>query len=111
MSSRARWEEGQAIRGGIPICFPWFRAKADDPKAPAHGFARTRSWQLESVYQESGSVVVTLSTESDDESRKWWPYEFRLVYRISVGAELKLELTVSNTGALPFRFEEALHNY
>ena len=111
VSRQSRFEDGKAIRGGIPICFPWFRAKADDPKAPAHGFARTRSWQLESVSQESGSVVVTLSTESDDESRKWWPYEFRLAYRISVGAQVKLELTVSNTGALPFRFEEALHTY
>src|SRR5689334_3995514 len=46
LSSKSRWEDGQAIRGGIPICFPWFRGKADDPHAPAHGFARTRAWQL-----------------------------------------------------------------
>jgi glucose-6-phosphate 1-epimerase len=111
LSKQSRWEEGRAIRGGIPVCFPWFRAKADDPKAPAHGFARTRSWQLQSLTQEQDSVVVTLATESDDESRKWWPYEFRLAHRITVGAELKLELTVSNTGSVPFRFEEALHTY
>jgi glucose-6-phosphate 1-epimerase len=111
LSEQSRWEEGRAIRGGIPICFPWFRAKADDPKAPAHGFGRTRSWQLESLAQEQDSVVVTLATESDEDSRKWWPYEFRLAYRITVGPELKLELIVSNTGAIPFRFEEALHTY
>jgi len=111
LSEHSRWEEGRAIRGGIPVCFPWFRAKADDPKAPAHGFARTRSWQLESLAQEEDSVVVTLATGSDDDSRKWWPHEFRVVYRISVGAQLKLELIVSNTGSLPFHFEEALHTY
>jgi glucose-6-phosphate 1-epimerase len=111
LSEHSRWEEGRAIRGGIPVCFPWFRAKTDDPKAPAHGFARTRSWQLESLTQEQDSVVLALSTESDEDSRKWWPYQFRLVYRISVGKELKLELTVSNTGMIPFRFEEALHTY
>ena len=111
LSEHSRWEEGRAIRGGIPVCFPWFRAKVDDAKAPAHGFARTRSWRLESLTPEQNSVVVTLATESDDDSRKWWPYEFRLVHRISVGAELKLELIVSNAGAIPFRFEEALHTY
>src|SRR5580698_3974847 len=40
LSEHSRWEDGRAIRGGIPVCFPWFRAKADDPKAPAHGFVR-----------------------------------------------------------------------
>ena len=111
LSEHSRWEEGRAIRGGIPVCFPWFRAKADDPKAPAHGFARTRSWQLESLAQEEDSVVVILSTESDEDSRTWWPYEFRLVHRITVGDALKLELIVSNTGTVPFHFEEALHTY
>ena len=111
LSGQSRWEEGKAIRGGIPVCFPWFRAKAEDAKAPAHGFARTRSWQLESLTQEQESVVVTLATKSDEESRKWWPYEFRLVHRITVGAALKLELIVSNTGSAPFHFEEALHTY
>jgi glucose-6-phosphate 1-epimerase len=111
LSEHSRWEAGRAIRGGIPVCFPWFRAKADDPKAPAHGFARTRSWRLESLAREEDSVTVTLATESDEDSRKWWPYEFRLVHRMTVGAALKLELIVSNTGVIPFHFEEALHTY
>lgn len=111
LSEHSRWEEGRAVRGGIPVCFPWFRAKADDPKAPAHGFARTRSWRLEPLTQEQDSVVVTLATESDEDSRKWWSHEFRLVHRITVGAVLKLELIVSNTGTVPFHFEEALHTY
>ncbi|HEY2759548.1 MAG TPA: hypothetical protein VGI75_02355, partial [Pirellulales bacterium] len=49
VSSNSRWEPCQAIRGGIPICFPWFADKANDPTAPAHGFARTALWQLESI--------------------------------------------------------------
>src|SRR6516165_7267375 len=49
LSERSHWEDGKAIRGGVPICFPWFRGKADDPKAPAHGFVRTTQWTLESV--------------------------------------------------------------
>jgi len=111
LSSKARWQEGQAIRGGIPICFPWFRAKADDPKAPAHGFARTKMWQLDSIAENDGQVVVTMSMKNDDQTRRWWPAEFRLVNRVTFGPELRMELTCSNTGTAPARFEEALHTY
>jgi glucose-6-phosphate 1-epimerase len=111
LSEKSHWQEGSAIRGGIPICFPWFRAKADDPKAPAHGFVRTKTWELESISQQQDSVVVTLATESDEQSRKWWPHECHVVHRITVGEDLRLELTVSNTGSTVFQFEEALHTY
>src|ERR1700680_3163875 len=49
LSSQSRWEHDRAIRGGIPICFPWFGNKADDPNAAAHGFVRTKAWQLEAI--------------------------------------------------------------
>jgi glucose-6-phosphate 1-epimerase len=111
LSQKSHWEDGRAIRGGIPVCFPWFRAKADNPQAPAHGFVRTKSWELLSVKKENESVVVTLATGSDEASRQWWPYEVRVVHRITVGSELKLELIVTNTGAVPLQFEEALHTY
>src|SRR5271163_1678649 len=58
VSSQSRWEDGRAIRGGVPICFPWFGAKADDPQAPAHGFVRTKPWQLESIAQTADGVTV-----------------------------------------------------
>ncbi len=80
LSAKARWTDGQAIRGGIPVCFPWFRAKANDPQAPAHGFVRTRAWQLESILEEDDAVVVTMVTESGEHTRHWWPGEFRLVH-------------------------------
>ncbi len=111
LSSKSRWEEGQAIRGGIPICFPWFRGKADDPKAPAHGFVRTTAWQLEAIVDNGSGVTVTMFTESNDRTRGWWPGEFRLVHRVTFGSELRLELECSNKGTAPFRFEEALHTY
>ncbi len=111
LSRQARWEEGKAIRGGIPICFPWFRAKADDSHAPAHGVVRTKIWTLESIEQNAGGITVSMSTQSDPDTRRWWPADFRVLHRVTFGRELKLELTVSNTGAKPFRFEEALHTY
>jgi glucose-6-phosphate 1-epimerase len=111
LSTKSRWQEGQAIRGGIPICFPWFRAKPDDPKAPAHGFARTKGWQLESIVQGGREVQISMFLESDEQTRRWWPAEFRLSYRVGFGAELILELVCTNTGKTDLRFEEALHTY
>src|SRR5215470_209770 len=111
LSTRSRWQEGQAIRGGIPICFPWFRAKPDDPKAPAHGFARTRSWQIDSIVEEGTGVVVSMSIESDEQTRRWWPADFRLLHRVMFDTELTLELVCINTGITDLRFEEASHTY
>lgn len=111
LSAKSRWQEGQAIRGGIPVCFPWFRAKAGDPQAPAHGFARTRTWQLQSIVQDDAGITITMSLESDEQTRQLWPAEFRLLHRVTFGSELTLELMCTNTGDTPLRFEEALHTY
>ena len=111
LSTKSHWQEGEAIRGGIPICFPWFRAKADDPKAPAQGVVRTRSWQLESIVEDKSGVCVSMSIESDEQTRRWWPADFRLVHRVVFGPELTLELACTNTGKTGMRFEEALHTY
>jgi glucose-6-phosphate 1-epimerase len=111
LSRQARWEEGKAIRGGIPICFPWFRAKADDAHAPAHGFVRTKIWTLESIEHTADGIAVSMSTQSGPDTRRWWPADFRVLHCVTFGSELSLELTVRNTGAKPFRFEEALHTY
>jgi glucose-6-phosphate 1-epimerase len=111
LSEQSQWGPGHAIRGGIPICFPWFRNKVDDPRAPAHGFVRTKAWQLDSVESKGDAATVSLSTGSDEATRAWWPHDFRLVHRLTIGAELMQELVVSNTGTAPLRFEEALHTY
>ena len=112
LSEHSYWEHGHAIRGGIPVCFPWFRAKTDDPHAPAHGVVRTKEWKLDSIAAETdGSVIVSFSTESDEFTRRWWPHDFRLVHRVSMGKTLRLELTAKNAGSTTLRFEEALHTY
>jgi len=112
LSERSHWQDGRAIRGGIPVCFPWFRGKKDNPQAPAHGVVRTKAWQLDSVtLNPDGSVTVLCSTAADELTHRWWPHEFRLEYRITCGPTLRLELTVTNTGSAPFQFEEALHTY
>ncbi len=111
VSRESRWEHGRAIRGGVPICFPWFGNHADNPQAPAHGFVRTRAWQLESIVEGDGAVTVSMVTESDEETKRWWPADFRLLHRATFGATLRLELVVTNIGTASMRFEEALHSY
>ena len=110
-SPNAVWHDGLAIRGGVPICFPWFANNAAIPAAPSHGFVRTKAWSLQSVEHIGDSVAVSMFTESTEETRKWWPFDFRLVCRATFGAQLQLELIVTNTGSSPFSFEEALHGY
>ncbi len=111
LSQRSQFEPGKAIRGGIPVCFPWFRNKVDDPKAPSHGFVRTKDWKLEEVEMRGDGVMVSLSTGSDEGTKAWWPHDFHLLHRVILGTALTQELVVSNTGAAPLRFEEALHTY
>ena len=109
LSPHSLYEEGMAIRGGVPICFPWFGDKADDPKAPAHGFVRTKTWQLESIGQ-SGEEVI-LSTVSEMPHAPSGPMIFAWNTASSLAPELLMELTMTNTGTSPLRFEEALHAY
>jgi len=111
VSAQSRWENGVAIRGGVPICFPWFGGKADDSKAPSHGFVRAKTWQLDAIEQSGGTVMVTMSTASDESTKKWWPADFHLQHRVAFGRELHMELVLTNTGATALRFEEALHTY
>ena len=112
LSEKSYWDAGHAIRGGIPVCFPWFGDKADDATAPKHGFVRTKQWRLDSLSAlDDGSVTLVCITEGDANTRPVWPHDFCVAYRITVGAKLRLELTVINSGKTSMRFEEALHSY
>lgn len=112
VSRESQYAEGKPIRGGIPICFPWFGEKDGDPKAPKHGFARLREWRLDSLTAlDDGGVTMVCVLESDAPTRELWPHAFCAAYRITVGKELRLELTVINTGSAALRYEEALHTY
>jgi glucose-6-phosphate 1-epimerase len=60
---------------------------------------------------DDGSVTLVCITESDAATRPWWPHDFCVAYRVTVGTKLRLELTVINRGKAAMRFEEALHSY
>jgi len=111
LSSKSKWQDGAAIRGGVPVCFPWFSARADDPRSPAHGLVRTKSWQLEGITHADHDVTVALSTSADDATRKTWFGDYHLLFCATFGEQLRLEIIVTNRGTSSFRFEEALHSY
>jgi glucose-6-phosphate 1-epimerase len=112
LSGKSHFATSKAIRGGVPVIFPWFGAKEGDAAAPAHGFARVLDWQPAAVRQEpDGTVSITLELASSAETHKSWPHDFRARYTITVGRTLGLSLEVQNVSGEAFRFEEALHTY
>ena len=111
LSGQSRFEPGHAIRGGVPVCFPWFSRHRTDRSAPPHGFARTRDWTLELArHGADGSVVLEMELAGEAVAPQW-PHRFRARHRITIGAFLRLDLEVLNTGLETFGFEEALHAY
>jgi glucose-6-phosphate 1-epimerase len=111
-SPSAVFAPGRAIRGGIPIIFPWFGPNRHARAAPQHGFARTATWQLERV-ETAGteSVTLTLSLEDGDVDPQFWPEPFRAIYTATFAGTLSLCLIVQNRAAHAIVFEQALHSY
>lgn len=112
MSEKSRFEAGAPIRGGVPVCFPWFGPRAGDPSAPVHGVARTSLWNLGSAALEpDGSVFVRLSLSIDGRAHPSVTDTVALSYEIRLGRSLSMALTATNPGEAPITFEEALHTY
>lgn len=103
--------EGKAIRGGIPICWPWFNAHPTDPSKPAHGIARNRFWHLTDAQDGGESVELRFELKADEATRALWPHEFHAIVEVRLGAELHVSLTSHNTSDSAFRETGALHTY
>ncbi|WP_166785509.1 D-hexose-6-phosphate mutarotase [Cryobacterium cryoconiti] len=112
LSEASRFEAAAAIRGGVPICFPWFGANATDPAAPSHGFARLSEWEFVDAHETGDDVVLVLRlTDTAATRASAWPHRFEAVYTVTVGARLTLALRVTNLETDAVTFEEALHTY
>lgn len=111
MTGQAEFAPGRPIRGGVPICWPWFGPSAD-PTLPMHGVVRTRPWELVDLAIDGDGVVhLELACASDAVTRAGFPHDFALRYRIAMGHSLELSLHATNTGDAPFPVAEALHTY
>lgn len=112
VSEKAFYEEGKAIKGGIPVCWPWFGADPEDLGGPAHGFVRNRQWEvIKTESLSDGSTRVVLGLVDSDETRALWPYSFRLSIEITVGDSLRVTLLTQNTGNDTITISQALHTY
>jgi glucose-6-phosphate 1-epimerase len=112
VSELAQFRTGQAIRGGVPVCWPWFGPDPEGKGRPSHGLARTRTWTvLETGATAAGATQVSLALTDTAESRALWPHAFALRLDITIGATLRLALTTRNTGTAPFTLSQALHSY
>jgi glucose-6-phosphate 1-epimerase len=112
VSDKAYYAEGKAIKGGVPICWPWFGADPEGKGRPAHGFMRNRMWEVwGSRANADGSTTVTVGVASSAETLVIWPHAFRLAMEITVGKTLQLALVTHNTGDAPFTITQAMHTY
>ncbi|MCW4445824.1 D-hexose-6-phosphate mutarotase [Vibrio splendidus] len=107
MSQQAKFDGKTALRGGIPVCWPWFGRIA----APAHGFARSSEWQLVEHRESDAGVIVSLGLKPNEETLAVWPHQFDARLNVEIGDQLKVTLDVKNTDSQPWTFSGALHTY
>lgn len=111
LSPAARLDGPKAVRGGIPVCWPWFGPHPSDASAPAHGLVRTAPWQIAESEHSAGSASVTLAFNVEPDETAFWPHAARVSLRVEAGEDLRLTLTTENTGDAPFGLTAALHSY
>ena len=109
VSEAAVFEPAKGVRGGVPVCWPWFGPLAGKS---AHGFVRTRMWQLRAAgLDAAGQMVMRLGLGDDAATRAVWDFAFDLELTVTVGPTLTVSLATVNTGSSAFAISEALHTY
>jgi len=112
VSKNSFFETGKAIRGGVPICWPWFGKHKTDNTLPQHGFARNSMWEfIGATEPHADSTEVKLQLKNSAESLKLWPYRFELLLSITIARTLTIALTTTNCDRQAFEISSALHSY
>lgn len=112
LSEKAYYQSGKAIKGGAPVCWPWFGPDPEDLGRPGHGFVRNRAWNVISTATTTdGDIIVTLGLENTVETEGIWPNSFVLTQEITIGESLNLALITHNTGNKAFPITQAFHTY
>lgn len=105
----------KAIRGGIPLCFPWFGAYGQNAKDhanfPAHGFARTSLWTLQHIESSHDEHELQFVLHSSAQTKVYWNHDFEARMTLRCGRTLTLEFNVLNTDTQSFSFGFAWHSY
>jgi dihydroxy-acid dehydratase len=112
VSDAAKFAPGKSIRGGVPVCWPWFGAHDTESGFPAHGFARTVPWTVTgSRKRNDARTELTLRLVENEQTRAQWPHPAKLELTVVVGDKLEVRLATTNAGDKPVKIGEALHTY
>ena len=111
LSEISDFEQGRAIRGGVPLCWPWF-GFSEDKTLPQHGFARTTMWEFVSANEiDESKTTLLFRLSNSEQTLKIWNYKFLLELQITISKELKMELKTTNLDERAFKISQALHTY
>ncbi|MDZ4263971.1 MAG: D-hexose-6-phosphate mutarotase [Pseudomonadota bacterium] len=112
LSTAAKFAPGKSVRGGIPICWPWFGPHESEASYPAHGYARTVEWDVvSSEALANGATRLLFRFTGNEASAKMWPHATPCDYQITIGTALELELITRNQESTPVTIGQALHTY
>ncbi len=112
LSETSFFKAGKAIRGGVPICWPWFGKHRTDNSLPQHGFARTSLWTVVEINEtDENATELFLQLKSSTKSLQLWPYSFELLLHVNIGRALTISLTTKNCDEKAFAITSALHSY
>lgn len=111
VSRKSYFENGKPIRGGIPVCWPWFGSHAQGKNRPPHGFARLQVWTLLTAEYSAQMTDIKLGLCDNEFTRALWPHPFELTLRVILDNALRVELTTRNRGKTAVTIAEALHTY
>lgn len=112
LSPDAIFDGTKAIRGGIPICWPWFGKASADNNLPQHGFARNSLIEVDSIIeQKNGDIVAALKLKNSETSMSIWPFKFELVVTFQLGEQFTISLSTHNLDSKPINISEAIHTY
>ncbi len=111
-SPESVYREGKAIRGGVPICWPWFNAHPTAPEQhPSHGVARNRFWTLESATVEAGVATIRLALPVTPAIAEHVPFPYHLTAIFTLGKTCRLSLETTNLSSQNIPVGGALHTY
>lgn len=112
LSEKAYYQDGKAIKGGAPICWPWFGPDPEGKGRPGHGFVRNRGWNVKATETlPNGDIKVIVGLDDTPETQAIWPHSFSLWQEIVIGERLTLSLITRNTGNEAFSITQAFHTY
>ncbi|KPH93871.1 aldose epimerase [Pseudoalteromonas porphyrae] len=110
VSSEEDYQEGKGIRGGIPICWPWFGVNPN-PEWPIHGVARTSLWRADEVAEQDDEIKVSLTLPMAQVDETYWPHKSKLKVEFILTSKLEVRLTTTNLSSETITFTQALHTY